>query len=57
MAAFLKNRTTYDEDKILNLIWFGLVGLQVVIVMSVAAQAARRYLRHYFQQRRKQMLP
>ena len=54
MAVFLKSLITYDEDRILNLIWFGLVGLQVIIVMSVAAQAAR----HYFQQRRrKQMLP
>jgi hypothetical protein len=57
MAVFLKTRIAYDEDRILNLIWFGLVGLQVIIVMTVAAQAARHYLRHYFQRRRKQMLP
>lgn len=57
MAVFLKKKITYDEDKILNIIWFGLVGLQVLIVMTVAAQAARHYLQYYFQRRRKQMLP
>ncbi|KAG5921865.1 hypothetical protein E4U42_005688 [Claviceps africana] len=54
MAVFSKTRIRYDEDRILNLIWFGLVGLQVIIVLSVSAQAAR----HYLQRRlRKQMLP
>ncbi|QUC23746.1 uncharacterized protein UV8b_07987 [Ustilaginoidea virens] len=54
MAVFFKGHAHYDEDRILNLIWFGLVGLQVTIVLSVAARAAR----HYFQRRlRKQVLP
>lgn len=54
MTLFPNTRLRYDEDRVLNLIWFGLVGLQVVIVLSVSAQAAR----HYLQRRlRKQMLP
>ena len=50
MAAFLKDHPLYSHDKMLNAVWFALVGLEVLIVVGVVAQVGRSYLRSRIKQ-------
>lgn len=51
MAGYIYGYPSLDEERVLNMVWVGIVGLEVLMVLGVAVQQIVRRLSPYMKLR------